>query len=66
MYSGDLDVLLHNSLKTKKINEARSKKTWRCVFYGNFSYKWANIYYSQTTLYSQIAILLSRKDSADY
>lgn len=42
------------------------KKTWRCVFYGNFSYKWANIYYSQTTLYSQIAILLSRKDSADY
>lgn len=33
---------------------------------GNFSYKWADIYYSQTTLYSQISILLSRKDSADY
>lgn len=59
MYSEDMNVLLHSSLKT--MNQMKpSVKNHKDVV------GWTDIYDSQTVLYSQVSVLLSRKDSADY
>lgn len=54
-----MNVLLRSSLKT--MNQMKhSVKNHKDIV------GWTDIYDSQTVLYSQVSVLLSRKDSADY